>query len=155
MRKFVLSALLLSLVLILNGCRTVQKVEKIDYNKPLLPGESALVKLSNPEEIPDFTTACGNLWSLEQAINNSLDYMAKPSSEKHFPICQISHSDIVNSLKEFRQLIRNGTNPEQMNRAIREKFDVYMSVGCDKRGTVLYTGYYTPIFNGSLKYSEN
>jgi len=38
-----------------------------------------------------------------------------------------------------------------LNAAIKDKFDVYMSVGCDNQGTVLYTGYYTPIFEGSLE----
>jgi membrane-bound lytic murein transglycosylase A len=37
-----------------------------------------------------------------------------------------------------------------MNEVLREKFDTYISVGCDDQGTVLFTGYYTPIFNGSL-----
>jgi membrane-bound lytic murein transglycosylase A len=36
-----------------------------------------------------------------------------------------------------------------MNTVLREKFDTYISVGCDNQGTVLFTGYYTPIFNGS------
>ncbi|MHC4535049.1 MAG: MltA domain-containing protein, partial [Planctomycetota bacterium] len=41
-----------------------------------------------------------------------------------------------------------------MNEAIRAKFDVYMSVGCDNVGTVLFTGYYTPIFDGSMKRTD-
>ena len=41
-----------------------------------------------------------------------------------------------------------------MNAAIRNRFDVYISVGCDNQGTVLYTGYYTPIFEGSLEPSK-
>jgi len=39
----------------------------------------------------------------------------------------------------------------ELNRAIRERFDVYTTVGCDYKGTVLFTGYYTPIFEGSLE----
>jgi membrane-bound lytic murein transglycosylase A len=45
-------------------------------------------------------------------------------------------------------------NARSMNEAIRSKFDVYMSVGCDGDGTVLFTGYYTPIFDGSMKRTE-
>jgi membrane-bound lytic murein transglycosylase A len=33
---------------------------------------------------------------------------------------------------------------------IRDRFNVYQSVGSDGRGTVLYTGYYEPILEGSL-----
>jgi membrane-bound lytic murein transglycosylase A len=42
----------------------------------------------------------------------------------------------------------------ELNQAIRNNFDVYMSVGYDKRGTVLYTGYYTPILDGSMEQTE-
>ncbi|HOK94806.1 MAG TPA: MltA domain-containing protein [Anaerohalosphaeraceae bacterium] len=41
-----------------------------------------------------------------------------------------------------------------MHAAIRSKFEVYQSVGCDDKGTVLFTGYYTPIFDGSLTPSD-
>jgi membrane-bound lytic murein transglycosylase A len=42
----------------------------------------------------------------------------------------------------------------ELNQLIRDNFDVYMSVGYDKRGTVLYTGYYTPILDGSMEQTE-
>ncbi len=41
-----------------------------------------------------------------------------------------------------------------MNMVLREKFDTYISVGCDNQGTVLFTGYYTPIFNGSPVHTD-
>ena len=46
-------------------------------------------------------------------------------------------------------MLNSGLTGRQLNDAIRERFDVYMSVGCDDAGTVLFTGYYTPIFDGS------
>jgi membrane-bound lytic murein transglycosylase A len=34
---------------------------------------------------------------------------------------------------------------------IKERFDIYMSRGCDDLGTVLFTGYYRPIFDARLE----
>jgi membrane-bound lytic murein transglycosylase A len=52
-------------------------------------------------------------------------------------------------LQEIDKLLASQLPPEKMNQVLREKFDTYISVGCDNEGTVLFTGYYTPIFDGS------
>jgi membrane-bound lytic murein transglycosylase A len=151
--KIFLSVLLLVAVIII-GCRPQIKEAKIRYDRPLLPGQPALRKITNPYELPDFTMACLDIRNLRAAINNSLNYLSKPSSSQFFPCGEITHSDAVNSLKAFAQLLDSGLVGKQLNEAIADKFDVYMSVGCDDRGTVLFTGYYTPIFDGSLTRSD-
>ena len=128
--------------------------QKLDYSKPLPPGELALRKITDPADIPDFTGACQDLSNLKTAINNSLNYLKKPSSEQHFPYGDISHQQVEDGLKAFVQLIDAGYTAAQLNALIRERFDVYTSVGCDDKGTVLFTGYYTPEFEGSRQYSE-
>jgi membrane-bound lytic murein transglycosylase A len=128
--------------------------QKLDYSKPLPPGELALRKITDPADIPDFTGACQDLSNLKTAINNSLNYLKKPSSEQHFPYGDISHQQVEDSLTAFVKLIDAGYTAAQLNTLIRERFDVYTSVGCDDKGTVLFTGYYTPEFEGSKKYSE-
>ena len=145
--------ILLAAIITLSGCKSKTK-EKLDYSRELMPGENALVRITDPAMIPDFTRASQNLFQLDEAIGNSLNYMAKPSSQNFFPINGISHSKVVDSLNAFRELINAGYSPYELNNQIRERFDVYMSVGCDFEGTVLFTGYYTPIFNGSMTQSE-
>ncbi len=135
------------------GCKKAQKA-KLDYNAELMPGENALVKITDPAKLPDFTKGFRNLYDLEEAINNSLNYLAKPSSENFFPMNGITHRQVVDSLRAFKELIYQNLPPEELNRQVREQFDVYMSVGCDKEGTVLFTGYYTPIFEGSMTQTE-
>lgn len=154
MKKRILISILLFAILIINGCKTTPVKKEKDYNRALLPSEKALVKITNPREIPDFTNAFKNPFLLEEAVNNSLDYMSKPSSETFFPICGISHEQVKKSLKSFKEILNSKMTPEQKNQLVRDRFDVYTSIGCDNRGTVLFTGYYTPIFNGSLKKSE-
>jgi membrane-bound lytic murein transglycosylase A len=154
--RILLATLLLGISLTI-GCRTPTKettVVKKDYNRQLAPGKSALRKITNPSEIPDFSLACIDLTDLRAGVKNSLNYLAKPSSENFFPSGQISHAQVVNSLSAFAKLLDSGLAANQLNDAIKKQFDVYMSVGCDDMGTVLFTGYYTPVFDGSLTRTE-
>jgi membrane-bound lytic murein transglycosylase A len=126
----------------------IQEFEK-DYSRQLPPGELALRKITDPRQIPDYTKACSDLDGLKDAIARSLNYMSKPSSQKFYPYGEITHEHAVKSLQELYKLVSANMPPQQMNSILHEKFDTYVSVGCDDQGTVLYTGYYTPIFNGS------
>jgi membrane-bound lytic murein transglycosylase A len=128
--------------------------QKPEYSKQLPPGELSLRKITDPEEIPDFTEACEDLSNLEQAIGNSLNYLRKPSSEQFFPYGDIRRQQAEDSLKAFAKLIESGYRGAELNDFLREQFDVYTSVGCDDKGTVLFTGYFTPIFDGSRESSE-
>jgi membrane-bound lytic murein transglycosylase A len=120
-----------------------------DYEAQLAPGELALRRITDPAEIPDFAPACANLAGLRDAIALSLNYLSKPSSQRAFPYGEISHDQAVASLQAFEALLDANLTPQQMNDAIRKQFDVYTSVGCDRLGTVLFTCYYTPIFDAS------
>ena len=153
MKKKILVSTLLLIAIFFAGCRT-QEEAKTPYDRPLLPGQPALRKITNPHEIPDFTMACLDVVDLRAAIDNSLNYLRKPSSQQFFPCGEITHTLAVNSLNAFAELLDSGLMGRQLNEAIRERFDVYMSVGCDDRGTVLFTGYYTPIFDGSSVRNE-
>jgi len=132
----------------LTGCPS-HKAKDTDYEHQLPPGELALRKITDPRAIPDFTVACTNTTGLRESVSNSLDYLAKPSSQKAFPYGDVTHDQAVASLNAMLTLLDSGKSPGELNAEIRAKFDVYISVGCDDRGTVLYTGYYTPIFNAS------
>jgi membrane-bound lytic murein transglycosylase A len=125
-----------------------------DYTRPLPPGELALRKITDPAQIPDYTTACRDLDGLARAIDNSLNYMAKPSSKRFYPYGEISHELGVRTLQALKKLVTSGKSPAELCRILREEFDTYISVGCDGAGTVLFTGYYTPIFEGALQRTE-
>jgi membrane-bound lytic murein transglycosylase A len=149
--RILLSTILAGFVFIIVGCQKqrARVIEPTDYDKPLPPGQLALRKITNPAEIPDFTDACHNLSNLSAAIDNSLNYLKKPSSSSFYPYAEITHQQVVDSLTAFKELIDSGLTGRALNDAIRQRFDVYISVGCDNFGTVLFTGYYTPIFDGS------
>ena len=147
--------------LVLAGCEKRSVVVRTDFPEPqkdytrqLPPGQLALRKITDPSQIPDYTKAFSDTDGLLEAISNSLNYMAKPSSQKFYPYGDITHGHALRSLQEIKKLVASGLTPGQMNTVLREKFDTYISVGCDNQGTVLFTGYYTPIFDGSLTRTE-
>lgn len=157
-RIIYLGVLFIIAFLVLAGCqkRTSSSVVLMDYPKPtkdyarqLPAGELALRKITDPSQIPDYTSALSDMDGLLEAINRSLNYMAKPSSKRFYPYGGISHEHAIRSLQELKKLVVSGLSPGQMNAILRERFDTYISVGCDDQGTVLFTGYYTPIFEGS------
>ena len=152
--KILLSVILAVAGLTIIGCQKQQaRVVAPEYDRPLAPGQLALRKITNPANIPDFTDGCSNLANLSASIDNSLDYLKKPSSQRFYPYAEITHQQVVNSLVAFKDMLNSGLTGRQLNDAIRQKFDVYESVGCDDAGTVLFTGYYTPIFDGSTTQS--
>ena len=148
-RKLVVSALIVALAaLVAGGCKPP---EKKDYSRALPPGAYALRKIT-PENYPDFTLGFpANREKLVTSVDWSLDYLAHPTSQKYFPIQDLTHDQAVASLQAFRRLALAARTPEDLQRGIVSAFDVYQSVGCDDKGTVLFTGYYTPILEGSLQ----
>lgn len=131
------------------------RMEK-DYSRPLPPGELALRKLTDPSMYPRF----GDAWyrakgvALRKAVQHSIDYLNAPSSRQYYPVGPITHDDALASLELFLRVLEEASSPDALDERIRQDFDVYISVGCDDAGTVLFTGYYTPIFEGSLTRTE-
>lgn len=155
MLKRILFYTAMLVVLVYSGCRSKpEEVKKKDYSRALLAGENALRKITNPAEIPDFGGACLDLARLEDSVSRSISYLNKPSSEGFFPISGISHAKAVASAEAFVGLLGQGLSGMQLQSEILSQFDVYTSIGCDGEGTVLFTGYYTPIFDGSLERTE-
>ncbi len=152
MRQRALIGLLLLAAGAAVGCRT--KVVGSKYDRPLPPGQLALRQVTDPNEYPDFSVAWRDLDSLRTATENSLNYLSKPSSRQYFPYSDVSHERVVKTLETFLTLMDSGVRNSELDGVIRAYFDVYMSVGYDEKGTVLFTGYYTPIFEGSFERTD-
>lgn len=154
-------ALLLSSLLLSTGCKqTPPPAKSLDYSRELPPGELALRKIP-PAMYPDFSKMQTDRAALVRAIDQSLVYLNAPSSQRFFPYLDITHERAVATLKTLRE-IASQPNPD-WNGEIRRRFDVYQSVGAPRgdelvsptpapgySGEVLFTGYFTPIYNASL-----
>lgn len=124
-----------------------------DYTRPVPPGQVALRKITDPARIPDFSGAAGDRALLIKSLDYSLVYFTKPSVKLYYeqnPYLDITHARAVASLKEFRRLLNEAKSGSALHEAIVAGFDVYESIGCDDLGTVLFTGYFTPIYDASL-----
>lgn len=156
--------LLLGLAVMLPACARKKPPAEINFSQELPPGQMALRKIS-PAEYPDFAPAFSNanLVSVSQSIDQSLDYMARPSSRQFYPYLDIDHDRAVATLKALKQIIERElhatriSTQQEINQEIAGKFDVYKSIGAPRPDgpgyteQVLFTGYYTPIFDASLE----
>ena len=152
MTQKMLLGLALLMTVISASCRTRRAEPKVvtEYDRPLPAGQLALRKITDPNRFPDFTQGWRDLDSLQSAIRKSQSYLSKPSSKQYFPYGDVNYDRAVKTLDTFLTLLDSSTRSDEINGLVRAHFDVYESVGWDDRGTVLFTGYYTPIFDGSF-----
>ncbi len=160
MRRFWRGAMILAAVAVvgMGGCAK----EKVapppvvkDFYRELPAGAAALRKITDPARIPDFRPAWDDRAGLQEALDESSRYMAAPSSKKYYPVQgEITHERVTAGLALFTELLHASATADELQQRLIAAFDVYESVGCDDRGSVLFTGYYTPIFNASVTPSE-
>ena len=136
----------------LAGCKSDEPApQKPDYARQLGPGECALRKL-DPSQWPDV----GAAWrmrdpNLSTAADRSIAWFGMPSSKTHFPFMSVCTAEQAGaSVVAFRQLLQDSKDEASFVGALRQQFDVWQTVGWNGEGVVLFTGYYSPIFQGSL-----
>lgn len=139
------------LALAMAGCSSEPAAREPDYGRPLPPGRMALRKITDPARIPNFAPGFADRESLILAIDRSLDYLARPSSRKHYPYMGITHEQVVRSLRTFKRILAEAGSGAELHRRIVETFDLYESVGWDGSGTVLFTAYCEPVYEGSRR----
>jgi membrane-bound lytic murein transglycosylase A len=132
-------------------CSLLPACRSKDYSRPLPPGQVALRKITDPARLPDFRPAFGDSAGLVESIAESRRYFGSPSSKKFFPYLDVTHDRALQTLEAFQRVLTTASSADAFHRQIVTEFDVYESVGCDNEGTVLFTGYCTPIYEASRK----
>ena len=136
-----LSTLIL-IILIVTGCgRTLSRISPPSI-EPL-----SLLRAEDIEFADDL-----DIDSLNLALERSIKYYEGRGRDNIYHIAerQISARQMIESLLAFRQIIGESNNVADWQKQIREKFDVYKAQGADDNGSVLYSGYYEPLLEGSL-----
>ncbi|MBT8328782.1 MAG: MltA domain-containing protein [Desulfofustis sp.] len=94
--------------------------------------------------------------SLINAIDQHLIYLSTTgkahSFDKQFGLAQ---DEFYRSLSTFRELLVANPDPIRLNQLIRTHFQLYQATGRDSDQEMLVTGYYEPIFEGSLKTNKD
>ncbi len=152
-RRLIWLAELLGIAALLAGCathnNTIIKAPRTNVDRQLPPGHWGLRKLS-PSQYPNMESAFLHKKGLITAIDRSIQYMRTPTSRLFFPDGPITHRQELNTLYDFRTMLRTVPTAAQFQKNIVQRYDVYTAKGYDTRGDVWFTGYYTPILYGSL-----
>lgn len=158
----VLRVVLVAVLFALVGCkgntaRVPDPPPPPDYTKPLGPGERALRLVTDPAERPDIKLLAAQLADPQflESLRLSAGWYDKPSSKTYFnpDVSGISHIHAKVSAQTLLYLVESSPTPEEAAAQIDSLFDVYQTVGWNKQGVVLFTGYYSPQFTASLQRS--
>jgi len=114
----------------------------------------ALIK-TPPQEMPFFSD---DMWydGLEHALYQSLSYLKRRNPDTLFFFGEEAYSvsHIVRSLEFFQGFVRKRSPVKALNRFLSDHYQIYQSVGSEKSGNMLFTGYYEPILKGSFGKKE-
>ncbi|MBK7642746.1 MAG: MltA domain-containing protein [Planctomycetes bacterium] len=144
MKKLLAAPFLLALAA---GCRTAAP----DYWKPLPPGAPALLPLAPGEQHPDFSQQWYAREDILPALDNSIAWSKKPSSQRFFPIEGVNFERALKSLEHFREILQQSQSAEDFEQRLDADFTVLKSAGWNGTGGgVLFTGYCTVELEGSL-----
>ncbi|MCB9905192.1 MAG: MltA domain-containing protein [Planctomycetes bacterium] len=87
---------------------------------------------------------------LMPALERSIEWTDRDYARNFFPIEGVTHHRALDSLLRFRELLLEAHDARSFERAVQREYQVYTSAGWDgKGGGVLFTGYCTPILDGS------
>jgi len=122
--------------------------------KPQIIDGSGLERISS-EDYPDFADDMG-YDGLEQGVLQSITYLKKIPKDRifRFEDDEYDCGHMIQSLERFLKFIQSNPSREEMKAFIVSNYRVYRSVGNEDTGEVLFTGYYEPSLEGSLKRSD-
>lgn len=94
--------------------------------------------------------------SLEAAIARSIHFYEGAGRNKLFRIGDrwVDARQLKETLIAFRAVLRKAEDNDDLRKRISSEFDIYRIKGSDGNGSVLFTGYYEPLLEGSLKQTE-
>lgn len=133
---------------LLSSTLTCKEDEMLICTKKEAKAGVSIVRLEG-RDIPDFILESGS--DLEKIFNLNIKYLNSPSAKNisyNFAGKKITQDVLLKSTLALKDILKTSKNDEELNRRIREKFDVYEL----KNGTnpVVFSSYYEPIFEASI-----
>ena len=89
--------------------------------------------------------------ALIQAVDRSLYYLSTPKARRTYrqQSKEFGLERVRRSLVRFKDLLLTTDSPAALERAVKDEFVFYQSVGNDGRGRVEFTGYFEPTYTAS------
>lgn len=119
-------------------------------------GAHPALKKLNTSAYPLFQDDMG-YEGLKEGISQSLVYLKKIPADRAFQFGTDSFTaaHIIRSLEHFLDFIEKKPSPSALRQFIQSEYAVYQSVGGEKDGKVLFTGYFEPMLEGSQTETED
>jgi len=111
--------------------------------------------LLKPEEIPPLLDDLDRE-SLLAAIEKSLLFYRRVPADSRYPLgaSTCTAEELKETLLALRDILSTCDSDDCRKTRIAAAFDFYKAAGRDSKGTVLFTGYFQPVFQGSLVETE-
>lgn len=125
--------------------------------EPAKPGKAAaaLVRVDPGALPPFFDDRETDLLALELAALKSISYYEKtPGRKFRFGPDTYTAEELKQSHLDFLEILKSDDPPAVKDKRLRENFLAYKSIGRTQNGSVLFTGYFEPILNGSPQKSD-
>jgi len=148
---------IIALTLFLTGCAGVKNRQETAGGCPpgCVPAKieaAAAVLPVPPENIPSFADA-DDKKTLLKAAELNLEYfrsLKNPSIPYSFGSRKITAETLAASTSEFMKIVLEAKDQAELDRRVKESFDVYQLAGRDSTGTVVFSSYYEPTLQASL-----
>ena len=113
---------------------------------------SPSLELVSSASVPSLTDDL-DVASLSLAIERSLQYYSKFNDTEVYYLGQrrCTIGEMEETLRSFRAIVTAEESDQAKQKKIRETFDFFRSAGDDRKGRVIFTGYYEPLLNGSTE----
>ncbi len=155
MKKLLLPAL----ALVLTGCAGVKNRPEAAGACPpgctpvKIAAEAGAIVPVSPENIPSFVDL-DDKKPLLKAAGLNLKYFQSskvPAIPYTFGSRKITAADLAASTSEFIKIISEAKDQGELDRRLRDSFDIYRLAGKDSTGTVVFSSYYEPTLRASLQ----
>ena len=137
--------------MLLGGCTFFRTPPAAAPPPAIPPKETQPLAAVAGRDLPDFRDDMDRE-SLARAVRKSLEYYARIPGRTSWRLGdrRVTARDMRDSLEVFLQIVESGASGAELDRRVREDFDVWRAAGSGPSGRVLFTGYYEPVLKGSL-----
>jgi len=121
---------------------------------PALPAaEAGPMFLPAPEALPPFADTDDLKPLLKAALLNRkyLTGLGAGGPAYNFGSRRITRKELADANEEIIKILEASPSPQDLDRQLKEKFDAYQMAGRDSTGTVIFSSYYEPTLEASLK----
>jgi membrane-bound lytic murein transglycosylase A len=155
---------LIILAAALAGCATGARKEQAAVCPPCPPAVAvataapaavpgAAMYLVSPDSAPVFADLDDPAPLLKAALQNQayLKGLGGAGPAYDFGSRKVTPKDLEAANDEFIRILRSSPTAQDLDRLVKEKFEVYQMAGRDSTGTVVFSSYYEPTLEASLK----